>query len=458
LDKPAKVGSSSHRLTLMMAVSGDLPSVRAVRRRRSQRHAAHRLLGLGVAAAAVGGCSFSSVPRSRELHQGVAGRVSLVGLGQQISLAGRIRSCEPKTPARASKASAGAPSARVTYLTGIAWCLSHFAICVCNDGIMKFLGGSISAAQIVFMRFTMAGLVLLPLLLIQGAQGFKTTRLWMHGVRGLLLALGTGLWCFGLRMLPLASAVVVNNTMPFFKMLFAKVILDEKVGKERWLTSIGGFVGCLIVFNPTATTFKPQSLILILSAMCFAMLDIINKKYSVAEPLTCTLFYGSVATALLSAPLALKTWTPLASPQLALFGLLGIGANLLLYCLILSFRYVDASATCPYHYTEFVLSAIVGLLVFGEKPLASTLLGSCIILPSVVYGALCETRAGRSSDSEAAAEVEPAVASVFSAACAAAAVRAAPAIRKCVGCCQLCMGKLSWSFNACTSNGRRPHH
>jgi len=252
------------------------------------------------------------------------------------------------------------------------------------------------------------------LLLVQGAQGFKTTRLWMHGVRGALLALGIGLWCFGLRVLPFASAVVVNNTMPFFKMLFAKVILGEKVGKERWLASIGGFIGCLIVFNPTAATFQSQSLILILSAMCFAMLDIMNKKYAVAEPLTCTLFYGSVATALLSAPLALKTWTPLASSQLALFGLLGVGANLLLYCLIRSFRYVDASATCPYRYTEFVLSAIVGFLVFGEKPLASTLLGSCIILPSVIYCAFCETRAGQSSDSEAkegdeAAEAEPAV-------------------------------------------------
>jgi len=397
-----------------MVISGGPPSCRAVRCRHSQRHVAQRLFGLGVAAAFVGGSAFSSVPRTRELHQGLASRVSSGGIGQQILLAGCTRSFESRTPARASGASAAAPSARVTYLTGIAWYLSHFAIGIGNDGIMKFLGGSLSAAQIVFMRFTMAGLVLLPLLLIQGTQGFKTTRLWMHGVRGALLALGIGLWCFGLRTLPFASAVVVNNTMPFFKMLFAKVILGEKVGKERWLASIGGFVGCLIVFNPTAATFQSQSLILILSAMCFAMLDIMNKKYAVAEPLTCTLFYGSVATALLSAPLALKTWTPLASSQLALFGLLGVGANLLLYCLIRSFRYVDASATCPYRYTEFVLSAIVGFLVFGEKPLASTLLGSCIILPSVIYCALCETRAGQSSDSEAkegdeAAEAEPAV-------------------------------------------------
>jgi drug/metabolite transporter (DMT)-like permease len=309
----------------------------------------------------------------------------------------------PATPDVQAKTAASAEgeattlSARSTYITGITWYLSHFVIGIGNDGIMKFLGGSMTASQIVFMRFSCAGLVLLPLLLVQ-PSGFKTARLWMHAVRGGLLALGIGLWCVGLQLLPFASAVVVNNTMPFFKMLFAKVLLGENVGKERWLASLGGFIGCLIVFNPTAATFKPQSLFLILSAMCFAMLDIMNKKWSVSEPLVSTLFYGSVATALLSAPLALRTWSPLGLPQLGLFALLGCGANLLLFCLIRSFRYVDASATCPYRYTEFVLSAIAGFVIFGERPMASTLLGSCIILPSVIWCALIETRASQPSE------------------------------------------------------------
>merc|ERR1740121_3162519 len=97
------------------------------------------------------------------------------------------------------------------------------------------------------------------------------------------------------------------------------------------------------------------------------------------------LFYGSMATALVSAFRAWQTWVPVSAMQYGLFGLLGVGANLLLLCLLKGFQYVDASATCPYRYTEFVLSAIIGFLVFGEKPMASTLLGSCLIVPSVIY-------------------------------------------------------------------------
>jgi S-adenosylmethionine uptake transporter len=295
------------------------------------------------------------------------------------------------TPRKAEDAPA--VSARQTYITGISWYLAHFVVGIGNDGIMKYLGeSSIPAFQIVFLRFLMAAVVLLPIMLVKGKEAFQSARFWMHGVRGLLLALGIGLWCRGLAMMPFASCVVINNTMPFFKMIFATIFLGEKVGKERWLASIGGFIGCLIVFNPTAATFQPSSLVLILSACCFAMLDIFNKKYAVSESVVSMLFYGSVSTALIASVRAIPSWVPVTASQFVFFALLGVGANLLLFCLLRSFRYVDASATCPYRYTEFVLSAVVGFLLFRERPMPSTLLGSAIILPSVIYCAMVETR------------------------------------------------------------------
>lgn len=283
-------------------------------------------------------------------------------------------------------------SARRAYALGISWYLLHFVVGLLNDGLMKFLGGSVPPFQIAFLRFAAAAAVLFPVMVARGKESFRTVSPWMHCVRGTLLALGMGLWCTGLRLMPFASCVVVNNTMPFFTMLFAVAFLGENVGKERWLASIIGFIGILFIFNPTAATFQPQSLVLLLSAMCFAMLDIFNKKYAVAESTLSMLFYGSVATALVSLPRAWVTWVPVTLPQYGLFLALGAGANLLLFCLLKAFQYVDASATCPYRYTEFVLSAMLGFLFFGERPGARTLLGSCIILPSVVYCAMVETR------------------------------------------------------------------
>ncbi|CAE8682161.1 unnamed protein product [Polarella glacialis] len=313
-------------------------------------------------------------------------------VGHGIGVAGRKVVREASVVKDGSEGAAAAPSANSQYVTGIAWYLSHFVVSIGNDAIMKYLGNDLPAFQVVFLRFTAAALILLPVLLVKGKEAFKSANLFMHAVRGALLALGIGLWCRGLNTMPFASCVVINNVMPFFKMLFAMVILGEKVGKERWLASLGGFIGCIIVFNPTAATFQPESLLLLVSAMCFAMLDIFNKKYQATETITSMLFYGSLSTAAISGFKAIPTWVPVTTAQYGLIALLGVGANMLLFCLLRAFNYVEASATCPYRYTEFVLSAIAGFLFFAERPSPTTLLGSCIILPSVVYCAMVETR------------------------------------------------------------------
>ena len=62
---------------------------------------------------------------------------------------------------------------------------------------------------------------------------------------------------------------------------------------------------------------------------------------------------------------------------------LGAGANALLYCLLKSFSMVDASALAPFRYTELILSAGVGWVLFKEAISMNTILGAMVIVPSV---------------------------------------------------------------------------
>eukprot|EP00450_Noctiluca_scintillans_P034556 CAMPEP_0194548146 /NCGR_PEP_ID=MMETSP0253-20130528/93176_1 /TAXON_ID=2966 /ORGANISM="Noctiluca scintillans" /LENGTH=187 /DNA_ID=CAMNT_0039395429 /DNA_START=85 /DNA_END=644 /DNA_ORIENTATION=+ len=178
--------------------------------------------------------------------------------------------------------------------------------------------------QVVFLRSAAASAVLLPIMLIQGRDAFVTPRPAMHLFRGMLLALGISSWCVALSTLPLATCILVNNTIPFITMFLAACFLGETVGRERWFASIGGFVGCLFVLDPV-TELRPCCLVLVLSALCFASLDILNKKFAVSESLMSMLFYGSCAMAAVSFPGAMVTWTALAPMQWAFFGVLGVG-------------------------------------------------------------------------------------------------------------------------------------
>eukprot|EP00913_Durusdinium_trenchii_P032436 g30370.t1 len=114
-------------------------------------------------------------------------------------------SCDCRAVRPACRASGGNLSSSQVYFVGIGWYLMHFVVSIGNDSIMKFLGENLPPFQIVFLRFSAAALVLLPILVFQGRSAFKSARLSMHAARGVLLALGIGLWCYGLSLMPFAS-------------------------------------------------------------------------------------------------------------------------------------------------------------------------------------------------------------------------------------------------------------
>jgi S-adenosylmethionine uptake transporter len=164
--------------------------------------------------------------------------------------------------------------------------------------------------------------------------------------------------------------------------------------KWRWLATILGFFGVVAVSDPLGATFNWAVIPLLCSALLFAAQDILNRKYAHREPMWAMLFYGSPVAALCSSIPAIYLWTPLRPGQWVLVLLLGIGTNLLLFCLMRALRLIEASATAPYRYVEFLFSLITGYFFFGEKIDGPTLLGAAIIIPSTLLIALHESRQG----------------------------------------------------------------
>jgi drug/metabolite transporter (DMT)-like permease len=78
-----------------------------------------------------------------------------------------------------------------------------------------------------------------------------------------------------------------------------------------------------------------------------------------------------------------------------LFCLLGVGANLLMFCILKSFSHIDVSATAPLRYVELILASIFGYLFFGERITSNMLLGAVIIIPSMIYLTTFEARKSR---------------------------------------------------------------
>ncbi len=217
---------------------------------------------------------------------------------------------------------------------GIFWFILSLLLDNINDVIMKYVGNNISSYEIIFFRYLFSVIVLLPFILRKKYS--SSTIMRIHFIRGFLLFVGIILWCVGLKVVKLTVVTSINFIMPIFILILARIFLKESFNRIKLIATMLGFIGTIIVINPNSTDFNLTSLVFLISAILFALLDIINKRFAVQESMISMLFYSSLFVLILSIIPVFYNWiTPMFNDLFYLF-LLGITSNLILYCLLLA--------------------------------------------------------------------------------------------------------------------------
>ena len=274
------------------------------------------------------------------------------------------------------------------YFIGINWFILSLVISSLNDTIARYLSIEISPLQTSFFRFFFGTLSLIPFIWYQGLKSIQTSRPMVHFVRGTFLAIAIFLWIKGLGSAQVATATIISFTIPIFILIMAPIFLKEKVSMKLWILTMVGLVGIVVTLNPHHVSFNADMLLLVVAAILFASLDIINKKYIVKETMLSMLFYSSVITTLLAlipVLIHIKSWQTPAMIDLFYLMVLGVGSNLILFCLLKAFYLVKVSSVAPFRYLELLISIALGYLVFSELPPSHTYIGALIIIPSSLY-------------------------------------------------------------------------
>ena len=154
---------------------------------------------------------------------------------------------------------------------------------------------------------------------------------------------------------------------------------------QRWLATRAGYIGIALALVIGGEQFSIPSLIFVLSALGFAGLDIINKKFVIEETMLSMLFYSALVTASLSLIPAMIYWQTPTLQQIGLLFLLGISANFILFFILKAFSLVDATAVAPYRYLELLISSAVGYIIFDELPTKEIMYGALIIIPATLF-------------------------------------------------------------------------
>jgi drug/metabolite transporter (DMT)-like permease len=263
------------------------------------------------------------------------------------------------------------------------------------DIMGKAMSAELNGIQVSLARFAFQALYLLPLLLwLKGVAGLMPNRLWPNIVRALLMAGATTGFFTSLRWLPVPDAIAIFFVEPLILTILSAVVLKEKVGWRRRAAVAVGFIGALIVIQPSYAIFGAASLLPIAAATLFAVYLLYTKALSASEdPMTMQFFSGVVSVPALALVSMAGTGAgfelfTLAWPSqqhwimLAAVGLIATVGHLMV---VHAFKRAPASVLAPFTYIEIVSATALSYLVFGEIPQGMKWLGIAIIVGAGLY-------------------------------------------------------------------------
>ena len=252
----------------------------------------------------------------------------------------------------------------------------------------KSLSESYPVPLIVWFRYV-THFVLMILLLGPRYRSrlIKTDNPKAQILRATLLMGSTLLYFTALSVLPLATAKSIGFISPLLVTIFAFWILKEQVSRSRWVAVSFGFIGVLLVINPTKS-FEWYFLLPVFAAVCYSMYQIMTRHFSNREHPVATLFYTGLVGSILISLVVPAFWvTPqlVDLPKLIFLGLAGAVGH---FMLIKAMELEDASFLSPLGYVQLIWVTLFGYLAFDHLPSAMGFVGMTIIVGAGLYVAL----------------------------------------------------------------------
>ena len=276
--------------------------------------------------------------------------------------------------------------------------------------LVKVASARYPIGELVFFRSFFA---LIPVFVWVGWRGqfpsvFHTPRIGGHLVRsfagGIAMTCGfTALW-----LLPIADATAIGYASPLMTVIFAVLLLGERVRFYRWTAVVIGLVGVLIILSeyvgPSSGVSKGATLGAMVAvagavtgALAATQVRVLVRKESAAT----IVVYFSLFTALFglaSLPFSLISpsfaWVVPDPADAAILVVSGIFGGLGQVLLTQSYRYGDASLIAPFDYTSMIWALAVSFVVFNTWPTPMTLLGTAIVVGAGLFVIFREHRLG----------------------------------------------------------------
>ncbi len=239
----------------------------------------------------------------------------------------------------------------------------------------------VSSTSAAFWQYALGLLFAFPWVMRRGRSALKTRQIGLHLLRGALAVIGIQMWVAGLARVEIWQAIALVMTSPFFVILGAKIFLGERVGALRWLATVAGFSGGMVILAPWNDGFTWAAVLPVAAAAFWAGTSVVTKKLTETEHADSITLYLLLLLTPVNAILAMGEGGIALSGE-AVWLLVGAGLLTVLanYLLTLAYQKADAAFVQPFDHLKLPLNIAVGFFAFGFAPSGAFWPGAIVIV------------------------------------------------------------------------------
>jgi drug/metabolite transporter (DMT)-like permease len=283
-------------------------------------------------------------------------------------------------------------------LRGVALMVAAMAGFAIEDAFIKTAAAFMPVGEILLVLGTGGTLIFGTLARLGGSRFFSpvllTRPVW---IRNLSEMLGTLFFVLAISLAPLSTVSAILQATPLAVTLGAAVVLKAPVGWRRWTAILIGFAGVLLIVRPGATGVDMGAIFALFGVFGLAARDLATRAVPAAVSSMVLATYGFASVIPAGAILLIISGgavMPDSAAALVLLGALIVGV-FAYYSIVAAMRVGDIAVVTPFRYTRLLFALVIGVMVFGERPDAPTLVGAAIIIATGLYTLIREARLSR---------------------------------------------------------------
>jgi S-adenosylmethionine uptake transporter len=256
---------------------------------------------------------------------------------------------------------------------------------VLNDAFVRLAGETLPLGQILFLRGLITTVILTAFAWNVGIFAMKVPQTDKMKIffRSLTEAFTAYFFLTAVMNMPFANVTAILQILPMTVTLAAAFIFKEKVGVFRITLIIIGFLGVILIINPSVNGFNIYSSYALIAVVLITLRDLLTRRLSDEVHTLLPTLSASLGVLLFSVPLMMNaSFQPLSVESSFFIFLAAFFIIFGYYTAVLVMRSGEISFISPFRYSAILFALILGFFLFDETPDNYAAFGIIVVIVS----------------------------------------------------------------------------